>query len=677
MSNEYKFVITGKDATKRAFSAIRKNLGSVRAGINSTQVKVAGLAGVAGFGALVNKSLKSGDALAKFSDRVGATTEGLAGLQLITELNGESSESLSKSLEKMNRGVGEAQRGIGTALPAFKELGLDIDEISKLPADERFIKIGSAIGSLEDETLQASLASDIFGRSGIKLINTFEQGEEAMRAAKDQAAALGIAMSRTDAAKIEAANDAMLLASKRVEGIGNQVTVAVAPIIAELADQFTAAGLSSDEMTEVIKKGLNIGTGIVGTFADGIHGVNILFKAGEVAGRGLGTAIVGSLNFAQTKAFEFWNSIKQFVLEPIQSVLELAAPFSTNATNALAQVNTALQEVKPPPGLGEMFDQMSAGFNTAKNELNDLVLEEIPSQIIGEKLQAVLDGAQARAEAIAAKAQTRLDTPVDDSETAGLDEREQEKLQTRLDRLNEGYATELDQLRTKLQTEQTILTESLNANLLTEERFKALNIRAEKKFAAEKSKLEEKSAADRRSKLFSSLSSIANMFGGQSKKMFKLQKTLALAEAAVTLPPAIISSYKNAGGFPLGIPAAAAMAVQGAAQIASIKRSSLGSAGSITRPGGSSVSGGVSSISSAGAVGSSVIGGLEGFSAANDASSQTKAATEIHFHLPEGVVLGSDAEKNLIDMRRLIVEEDFELIPTDSRNGIDLAAGLV
>jgi|GEM_PF-1971720 len=675
MADEYKFIITGKDATKRAFASIRQNLGSVRAGVNSTQLKVAALAGAAGLGALINNSLKGGDALGKFADRVGATTEGLAGLQLITELNGESSESLSKSLEKMNRGVGEAQRGIGTALPAFEQLGLSVDELAKMPADERFIKIGDAIGRLDDETLQASLSADIFGRSGVRLINTFEQGEEAMRGATQQAIDLGIAMSRTDAAKIEAANDAMLLASKRVEGIGNQVTVAVAPIIAELADQFTAAGFSADEMTDIINRGLDISTGVVGTFADGIHGINVLFKLGEVAGRGLGTAVVGSLNFAQNKAFEFYNSIKSFILEPLQDVLELAAPFSDRAANALQSVNAALVDIKPPAGLGEMFDEMNAGFQQAKQELNDLVLEQIPSQIIGEKLQAVLDGAQAKAEEIAAKAQLRLDKPDLGEDTGGIDVTEQERTQAKLDRLNENYATELELLRGKLLTEQTILAESHQQNLLTEDRFNALNLRAAKKYELAKTNLEEKSAADRRSKLFGSLTTISGAFGGQSKKMFKLQKNLALAEAAVSLPSAVLSSYKNAGGFPLGIPAAAAMAATGLAQIAQIKSSSLGSGGggSISVGGSGAVGGNVGTAAGVVAAGTSLVDSLSGFQ--SDSGQKQESKPDIHFHFPDGLVVGSDAERNLADMRRLIVEEDFQLIPPGSRNGIDLAAG--
>jgi hypothetical protein len=72
---------------------------------------------------------------------------------------------------------------------------------------------------------------------------------------------------------------------------------------------------------------------------------------------------------------------------------------------------------------------------------------------------------------------------------------------------------------------------------------------------------------------------IANMTAGVAsgnRKMFELNKAAALAQAAVGLPAAIIDSYKNAGGYPLGIAAAAAMAAAGAAQIAQIKNAKFG-----------------------------------------------------------------------------------------------------
>lgn len=73
----------------------------------------------------------------------------------------------------------------------------------------------------------------------------------------------------------------------------------------------------------------------------------------------------------------------------------------------------------------------------------------------------------------------------------------------------------------------------------------------------------------------------------QSRAMFNVQKALALANAVVTLPSAIVKSFDNAGGYPWGLIPAGLMAAQGAAQIASISSASFGGGG-----GGASVGGG-------------------------------------------------------------------------------------
>ena len=78
---------------------------------------------------------------------------------------------------------------------------------------------------------------------------------------------------------------------------------------------------------------------------------------------------------------------------------------------------------------------------------------------------------------------------------------------------------------------------------------------------------------------------ILSAFSGNSKRIFKLQKQLALAQIAVALPPSIIESYRNAGGYPLGIFAAVAMAAAGAAQIQAVRSATFGGGGGVRNPG--------------------------------------------------------------------------------------------
>lgn len=85
--------------------------------------------------------------------------------------------------------------------------------------------------------------------------------------------------------------------------------------------------------------------------------------------------------------------------------------------------------------------------------------------------------------------------------------------------------------------------------------------------------------------VFSGLSSLMNT---ESRKLFEIGKAAAISNSIVSGIQAAVESFKNAGGYPLGIPAAAASAATTFAQIQQIKSTSFGSTSA-----GQTISGGV------------------------------------------------------------------------------------
>lgn len=147
----------------------------------------------------------------------------------------------------------------------------------------------------------------------------------------------------------------------------------------------------------------------------------------------------------------------------------------------------------------------------------------------------------------------------------------------------------------------------------------------------------------------------------RSKKMFSLQKAFALANAAVTLPDAVLQSFRNGGGYPWGLIPAGLMAAQGAAQISAINSSSFGGGG-----GAASVPGGGGSMPSA-----PTAAPLPQGARATPNNLEQQGVTTIQFLGPvygfddlEDVVVGivQDASEN----------KDVVLISQTSRNGQEL-----
>lgn len=391
-----KFEASLKRATAN-LSTFRNRANSAVKSIGGMQGRIAALVGVAGFGAMISKSLQAGDSIAKMSDRLGISTENLTAFQHLAQLSGESIEGFDKSIEKMVRSIGEAQRGLGTGKAAFEDLGISVDQFAGKNADEQFLIIADAIRGLENETLQASLASDIFGRSGIKLINTIRAGRDGFESAQAEVEKYGLALDRVDAAKIEAANDAILRSQKAIKGVSMQATITLAPILEEVANRFVAAATEGEGFGSKVQGALQSALGFVGVFADGIHGIKVILKAAEVAVKGFGFAWSQAMTFVINDVLvPFANKVSNFVLAPLREVLSFAAEYSDTAKSMLDEINQ-LGNATGFEALGNLSKVISDDFKSSKDELNELMLEIIPSEAMKEKLNDIFTSAEERA----------------------------------------------------------------------------------------------------------------------------------------------------------------------------------------------------------------------------------------------------------------------------------------
>lgn len=413
MANIGRLTVDLRLASQKFEASLKKataNLGTFRARANSAvksmggmQARIAGLVGVAGFGAMIAKSLEAGDSIAKMSDRLGISTENLSAFQHLAQLSGESIEGFDKSIEKMVRSIGEAERGLGTGKTALEDLGVSVDQLAGKNADEQFLIIADAIKGVGSESLQASYASDIFGRSGIKLLNTIKSGREGFEAAAAEVDKYGLSLDRVDAAKIEAANDAILRTKQAMKGVSMQATVELAPILEEVANQFVNAATEGEGFAEKVRGSIKSAASFIGVFADGIRGIKVVLKAAEVAVKGFGFVWSQVISFVVNDVLvPFANQVSNFVLAPLREVLSFAAEYSDTAKAMLADIN----EIGKATGfesLGNLSKIIADDFKSSKSELHELMMETIPSEAMKEKLNEVFESAEERAQATAEK----------------------------------------------------------------------------------------------------------------------------------------------------------------------------------------------------------------------------------------------------------------------------------
>lgn len=377
-------------------TSVTKSLGGMNAGI-------AGLIGVAGIGAMVKKSLDAGDAIGKMSDRLNISTESLSAFSHLVELNGETTEGFEKSLTRMVRSLGEAERGFGTGKKALEDLGISLDQLTGKSADEQFLIISDAISKVDSASRQASISSDIFGRSGVTLLNTIAQGREGFESARKEVEKYGLSLSRIDAAKIEAANDAILRAKKVMEGAAMTATTQLAPYLEEVANQFVELGTEGEGFAGIFK---NVAQNVVVGWAhmkNAATGVVFVFDMVKSGLYNMGAAFANVFNTIINDVIRpAVNSMTELLMSPFKRVLEFAADYSDGAAEMLNSIQDGIKFDRIQ-GLDTFAFNMQNAAYEARSAMYETLSDIIPVDELKENIEEVFVKAEERATEAAQK----------------------------------------------------------------------------------------------------------------------------------------------------------------------------------------------------------------------------------------------------------------------------------
>lgn len=270
----------------KAKDAVDKFVGAIP-GLNllfsKTGAIVSALAGGT-FVALARAQAQAIDSTAKLADRVGTTTEALVGLQHAGELAGGGAGAINDALSKLSKGLGAAADDSGSAKAGLEKLGLTLEDLLGKDPAEQFRMIAEGVSHLGTQEEKAAAATDLFGRAGGELVSVLELGRAGLDAMQADAEKLGITFSRVDAAKVEAANNALTRVGEVLKGVLQKAVIELAPYVEAVANKFT------DWATE----GEGIGSKVVGWIEWIVRAVQKLAAAWQVL-RGVFQTVVGAI----------------------------------------------------------------------------------------------------------------------------------------------------------------------------------------------------------------------------------------------------------------------------------------------------------------------------------------------------------------------------------------------
>lgn len=219
-------------------------------------------AAAAGMVKLARDEMKVIDAQSKLARSMGGTVTGLRALKFAAEDAGI--DGLEASLNRLNRRLGAVEMGGGPAVETVKRLGLNLAELAEMDVDDRLAHIADRIRDYGGSAQESARHLQQLGFEQKGAIELFMQGGDAIREARKEVEAFGLAVSDIDAQRMEAANSAMWRLGKIVDGLRTQLAVNLSPVILETAERLVLmargflrvsdnAGEASGEIQELMQ----------------------------------------------------------------------------------------------------------------------------------------------------------------------------------------------------------------------------------------------------------------------------------------------------------------------------------------------------------------------------------------------------------------------------------------
>ena len=240
MAENVSIVIKAFDKTKPAFKGVTSALSGITSAVFSMKTALVAVGGAAGFGYIVNSSLKATDSLKKTADKIGTTTEALGSLRYAAELAGITTQTMDMALQRFTRRTAEAAAGTGEAKAAIKELGINAQDLNRMPLDKRMIVLADAFSGVTNESDKLRLAFKLFDSEGAALVNVLSQGGDGLKEMLGEARLLGLTMSGSAAKGVEDTVDSLTKLQSLFKGITDQTVAAFAPALEAIVERFTA-----------------------------------------------------------------------------------------------------------------------------------------------------------------------------------------------------------------------------------------------------------------------------------------------------------------------------------------------------------------------------------------------------------------------------------------------------
>ena len=374
VANNLQFVVSAKNEASKILANVQNDLKGVKKdtssvskafGAMSSAAKVGGLAlagGVASAGtAIFAMTMKAQEAAAEIDNlsRVaGISSEELQKISFAALDFGVSQEKVSDVLKDVNDRVGDFLTTKAGPMADFFEkigpqVGVTAENFKDLSSKEALQLYVSSLEKANVSQQEMTFYMEALAGDATSLIPLFKEGGKAMAEQAEEAERLGLILSDTDVALLDAANDATKKAGVGFGALTNQIGVKFSPLISQLTDDFFGMAEEAGGFGEIATKVFNFTIKGAAHLANVIRGIEIVFKA---------------VALAAARQFELVLKSIAFLEEGVRGFLDLIPGVEVSTTSALDGIINKTTELR----------------SAIQTNLHETLMEPLPSGAVEE-----------------------------------------------------------------------------------------------------------------------------------------------------------------------------------------------------------------------------------------------------------------------------------------------------
>ena len=250
----------------------------------------AGAAGAAIFG-LANKTANYADSVLDASDATGLATDSIQEWEAVARQAGVGTDTMVNAAGRLNRQWSSIKRGSGDASNAIGELGLNMEKLDNMTADERMDKLVKSLAEVEDPAERARMGSDLFGRQWEEVAPIVGMGADEIDNIRESYDGV---MTEEDLEKADKFRQNMETVKEQFAIAGREIAMAFMPILNQfmewIMEHMPAIQETMNRVFEVLE--IAVSTGIE-AISDFISWLQTLFEENEEQTDGIIEQVMG------------------------------------------------------------------------------------------------------------------------------------------------------------------------------------------------------------------------------------------------------------------------------------------------------------------------------------------------------------------------------------------------